>query len=142
MDKHWINRARSRFKASRELMETRGYAISFEEMITYLNRILPHSEVIQQSLRMHVNIYLNRTLRELLANALIHQDFGSTGVGPVVEIFDNRIEFTNPGGLLPTKQIDRLIGTTPESRNEILASAFCRYNICEERGTGFQNAIS
>ena len=40
-----------------------------------------------------------------------------------------------------SKRIDRLIGTTPESRNEILASAFRRYRICEERGTGFQKVI-
>src|SRR5271154_5600531 len=71
-----------------------------------------------------------------------HQDFSVTGAGPIIEIFDNRIEFINPGSLLPNKQIDRLIGTAPESRNEILASAFRRYNICEERGTGLQKVIT
>jgi len=35
----------------------------------------------------------------------------------------------------------RLIRTTPESRNEILAAAFRRYNICEERGSGFEKAV-
>ncbi len=125
-----------------ELLEPRGYAISFESLITYLNRILPHSEIIKQSLRVQTTLYPERALRELLANALIHQDFNITGAGPIVEIFDNRIEFTNPGGLLPTKQLDRLIGTTPESRNETLASAFRRYRICEERGTGFQKVIT
>ena len=40
------------------------------------------------------------------------------------------------------KRPDRLIGTTPESRNEILASAFRRYRICEERGTGFQKVVA
>jgi predicted HTH transcriptional regulator len=34
-----------------------------------------------------------------------------------------------------------LIRTTPESRNEILAAAFRRYNICEERGSGFEKAV-
>jgi ATP-dependent DNA helicase RecG len=125
-----------------ELLEPGGYAISFEGLITYLNRILPHSEIIQQSLRVQTTLYPERALRELLANALIHQDFNITGTGPIVEIFDNRIEFTNPGSLLPTKQLDRLIGTAPESRNETLASAFRRYRICEERGTGFQKIIT
>jgi len=36
----------------------------------------------------------------------------------------------------------RLIGATPESRNEVLAAAFRRYNICEERGSGFEKAVS
>lgn len=111
-------------------------------MIGYLKRVLPHSEVIQQSLRTEVCIYPEIALRELVANTLIHQDFTITGSGPMIEIFDDRIEFTNPGCLLPGKRPDRLIGTTPESRNEVLASAFRRYRICEERGTGFQKVVA
>ena len=60
----------------------------------------------------------------------------------MVEIYDDRIEIVNPGTLLPGKKPDRLIGTTPESRNEKLASSFRRFRICEERGTGFQKVIS
>jgi predicted HTH transcriptional regulator len=41
---------------------------------------------------------------------------------------------------LPSKQLDRLIGTQPESRNEQLARAFRRYKICEERGSGLLKA--
>jgi predicted HTH transcriptional regulator len=123
-------------------MGHKGYAIAFEGLISYLSRQLPHSEVIQQSLRTKVSIYPEIALRELIANALIHQDFSITGAGPTIEIFDDRIEFTNPGALLPSKRVDRLIGTTPESRNELLASAFRRYRICEERGTGFQKVVA
>jgi ATP-dependent DNA helicase RecG len=125
-----------------ELMGQKGYAAGFEGLITYLKRILPHSEVIQQSLRQEVSVYPEIALRELIANALIHQDFSVTGAGPTIEIFDDRIAFTNPGSLLPSKRLDRLIGTTPESRNELLASAFRRYRICEERGTGFQKVVA
>jgi ATP-dependent DNA helicase RecG len=78
----------------------------------------------------------------MVANALIHQDFGVTGAGPLVEIFSDRIEVTSPGALLPSKRVDRLIGTTPESRNEKLASSFRRFRICEERGTGFQKIVT
>lgn len=125
-----------------EMMGQRGYAVGFEGLIGYLKRVLPHSEVIQQSLRTEVNVYPEIALRELIANALIHQDFSVTGSGPMIEIFDDRIEFTNPGSLLPSKRVDRLIGTTPESRNELLASSFRRYRICEERGTGFQKVVA
>lgn len=125
-----------------ELMGQKGYAAGFEGLISYLKRILPHSEVIQQSLRQEVSVYPEIALRELIANALIHQDFSITGAGPTIEVFDDRIVFTNPGSLLPGKRLDRLIGTTPESRNELLASAFRRYRICEERGTGFQKVVA
>jgi predicted HTH transcriptional regulator len=125
-----------------ELPGQRGYAIAFEALITHLKRVLPHSEVIQQSLRVEVSVYPEIALRELIANALIHQDFSISGAGPMVEIYDDRIEITNPGMLLPGKKPDRLIGTTPESRNENLASSFRRFRICEERGTGFQKVVT
>ena len=125
-----------------ELPSQRGYAVGFESLIDSLKRVLPHSEVIQQSLRAEVAMYPEIALRELVANALIHQDFSVTGAGPMVEIYDDRIEVTNPGTLLPGKKPDRLIGTTPESRNEKLASSFRRFRICEERGTGFQKIVS
>jgi predicted HTH transcriptional regulator len=125
-----------------ELAGQRGYAVGFEGLITHLKRVLPHSEVIQQALRTEVALYPEIALRELIANALIHQDFSVSGAGPMVEIFDDRIEVTNPGALLPGKKPDRLIGTTPESRNEKLASSFRRFRICEERGTGFQKIVT
>lgn len=73
-------------------------------------------------------------VRELVANALIHQDFFSTGTGPMVEIFDDRIEITNPGE--PLVDTQRFVDTPPRSRNEALASLMRRIRICEERGSG------
>jgi ATP-dependent DNA helicase RecG len=124
-----------------EQLGHKGYAVGFDGLITYLKHVLPHSEVIQQSLREQVSLYPEIALRELIANALIHQDFSVVGAGPVIEIYDDRISFTNPGALLPGKRPDRLIGTTPESRNERLARKFRQYRICEERGTGFQKVV-
>jgi predicted HTH transcriptional regulator len=122
-------RGTNKVETINEHMGQRGYAIGFEGLINYLKRILPRSEVIQQSLRTEVSVYPEIALRELIANALIHQDFSITGAGSMIEVFDDRIEFTNPGSFLPGKRVDRLIGTTPESRNEGLASAFRRYRI-------------
>lgn len=120
----------------------KGYAIGLEGLIRQLKLVLPHSEVIREALRTETSLYPELALRELIANALIHQDFTLSGTGPMVEIFDNRIEFTSPGTLIAGKVPDRLIGTTPISRNELLAGAFRRYGLCEERGTGFQKVVS
>lgn len=125
-----------------EMVGQKGYAVGFEGLIAYLGRLLPHSEVIEAALRREVTVYPEIALRELIANALIHQDFTIPGTAPMIEIFADRIEFTNPGALPPSKKIDRLIGTTPESRNELLAAAFRRYHICEERGTGFMKVVA
>jgi ATP-dependent DNA helicase RecG len=127
---------------SKEYPGSRGYAIGFEGLIQFVKSLLPGSEVIKNALRTETSVYPEIALRELIANTLIHQDFTIRGTGPMIEIFEDRIEFTNPGKLLPSKRIDRLIRTTPESRNEILAAAFRRYNICEERGSGFEKAVT
>lgn len=129
-------------KASTRLEKegTKGYAISFQGLIEYVMTLLPQSEVIEQALRKKRTIYPEIALREIIANALIHQDFSITGAGPLIEIFDDRIEVSSPGGLLPSKRLDRIIGTQPESRNEQLARAFRRYKICEERGSGLLKA--
>ena len=127
-------------KTKQEREGTLGYAISFQELMQFIMSLLPQSEVIEQALRKKRTVYPEIALREIVANALIHQDFSITGTGPLIEIFDDRIEVSNPGGLLPSKRLDRLIGTQPESRNEQLARAFRRYKICEERGSGLLKA--
>lgn len=132
---------RNKSGKSKEFPGNKGYAIGFEGLIQFIQGLLQDSEVIKRALRVNTTIYPEQALRELIANMIIHQDFAIRGAGPMIEIFEDRIVFTNPGKLLPSKNIDRLIRTTPESRNEILASAFRRYNICEERGSGFEKAV-
>ena len=126
----------------KEYPNSKGYAIGFSGLMSFIRALLPSNEIIRNALRTETSVYPEIALREIIANALIHQDFTIRGSGPMIEIFDDRIEVSNPGKLLPTKKIDRLIRTTPESRNEILAAAFRRYNICEERGAGFEKAIA
>ncbi|MBU2570504.1 MAG: putative DNA binding domain-containing protein [Gammaproteobacteria bacterium] len=133
---------KTKTQGSKEFPDNKGYAIGFEELIQFLKGILPGSEVIRHALRTDASIYPEIALRELIANALIHQDFTIRGSGPMIEVFSDRIEISSPGKLLPGKKIDRLIRATPESRNEVLAAAFRRFNICEERGSGFEKAIT
>lgn len=135
-------RGTNKVETVHELSGKRGYAVGFEGLIGYLKRALPRSEAIDTALRTEEGAFPELALRELIANALIHQDFSVTGAGPMIGIFDDRVEVTNPGTLLPGKRADRLIGTTPESRNEKLAWSFRRYRICEERGTGFQKVVN
>ena len=78
-------------------------------------------------------------IREAVANALIHQDFSITGTGPVVEIFQDRMEITNSG--VPLVDIKRIIDNPPKSRNEKLASLMRRLRMCEELGTGWDKIV-
>ena len=115
-----------------------GYAVGFEGMIKYINDLLPTNEVIGQALRDTVSMYPEIAIRELVANAIIHQDFDERGTGPVLEIFSDRIEITNPG--LPLITPNRFIDEY-QSRNEDLAGMMRRFRICEERGSGIDKVV-
>lgn len=129
----------SRVKTIRELEGNKGYAIGFEGLIDYLKTLLPSNEEIGKVFRKEVPMYPELAIRELAANAIIHQDFSLTGTGPMVELFETRMEITNPG--IPLVDTDRFLDSPPRSRNEALASFMRRINICEERGTGIDKVV-
>lgn len=116
-----------------------GYAVGFERIIKFINDLLPSNDVIGQALRDTVSMYPAIAIRELVANAIIHQDFSERGTGPMVEIYSNRIEISNPG--LPLITPNRFIDEY-QSRNEDLAGVMRRFRICEEMGSGIDKVIS
>lgn len=130
---------RGRTHTVREQVGSRGYACGFQGLFNYLDSILPTNEVIQKVLRTKVPVFPELAIREIVSNALIHQDFSVTGAGPMVEIFDDRIEVTNPGE--PLVDTQRFLDTPPKSRNETLASLMRRVGICEERGSGIDKVV-
>ena len=129
----------SRIQTLKEQVGVTGYACGFEGLISYINALLPANEVIGQALRKTVPMYPELAIRELVANALIHQNFFVTGAGPMIEIFDQRMEITNPGSLLV--DIARMLDNPPQSRNEALASFMRRAGFCEERGSGIDKVV-
>lgn len=131
-----VYKGRSKLEAIREQIGHRGYAVGFAGLIAYVNQQLPRNEEIGQAFRREVPMYPELAIRELVANALIHQDFSLTGTGPMIEIFADRVEIGNPGRSLVDEL--RLIDCAPRSRNEALASFMRRINVCEERGSGMK----
>lgn len=134
-----VYEGKGRLKTLREQVGHKGYASGFEGLIEYLSALLPRNEVIGKALRKEVPMYPDLAVRELIANALIHQDFSVSGAGPMVEIFEDRLEITNPGE--PLVDVDRFLDSPPRSRNEALASFMRRVGICEERGSGVDKVV-
>lgn len=133
-------RADSRIATLREEVWQSGYATGFEPMMRFVNGLLPSNEVIGEALRKTVPTFPEPAVRELIANAMIHQDFFVTGAGPMVEIFDNRIEVTNPGA--PLVDIQRFLDLPSRCRNEPIAKFMRRIGICEERGSGWDKVVA
>lgn len=134
-----VYEGKGRLKTIREQTGRKGYASGFEGLIDFVNALLPRNEVVGKALREELPMYPEPAIRELVANALIHQDFAVTGSGPMIEIFSDRMEITNPG--LPLVMVERFLDTPPRSRNEALASFMRRVGICEERGSGVDKVV-
>lgn len=116
----------------------KGYAVGFESLIGYINSQLPSNEVIGKALRETISMFPEIAIRELVANALIHQDFGETGTSVMVEIYPDRLEIISPGK--PFISTERFIDEY-QSRNEKLADLMRRLRICEEKGSGIDKVI-
>ena len=128
-----------RLEAVREYSGKNGYAAGFAGLIDSLENLFPENEILGKALRKTVPMYPPVAVRELVANALIHQDFIAQGCGPLIEVFADRIEISNPGE--PLVNANRFLDSPPRSRNEILAALMRRMGICEERGSGIDKVV-
>lgn len=131
---------RNRLETEREQVGVKGYAAGFSGLVDYISAVLPAQESLDQPLRSDGYVVPRLAIRELAANALIHQDLAVRGAGPMVEVFEDRVEISNPGRPLIDPQ--RFVDTSPQSRNEALASYLRRIGVCEERGSGWDKVAA
>lgn len=77
-------------------------------------------------------------IREALRNAVIHRDYSLRGKDIKVAIFDDKIEITSPGNLLPTVDFNDMTSGQSDIRNMILAPVFKKLGIIEQWGNGLR----
>jgi predicted HTH transcriptional regulator len=132
-----VYKGSNKFETVREQIDTKGYAIGFENLVNWVNGQLPANEEIGKALRTETKMYPELAMRELIGNMLIHQDLTEKGF-PMIEIFSDRIEISNPGTPLvtPERFIDAYY-----SRNEKLSDLMRRMGFCEEKGSGMDKII-
>lgn len=127
----------NKLETVREITGAKGYAVGLEGLVEWINGQLPANEQIGTILRQDKRMYPEIAIRELVANMIVHQDFFISG-SPMVEIYSDRIEFSNPG--VPIIQSDRFIDEYAP-RNDILADILRRMRFCEEKGSGMDKVI-
>lgn len=128
-----------RISTTREQPGKKGYAAGFGGLMAFINGQLPANEHIGQAFREEVTMYPEVAIRELVANAIIHQDLSATGQGPRIEIFSDRVEIVNPG--VPLIDTNRFLDAQPQSRNDAIAAFMHKAKICEERGSGIDKVF-
>lgn len=83
-------------------------------------------------------MFPEQAVRELVANAMIHQDLTAAGNRVMVEMYEDRLEVTTPGS--PLIDVDRFIDDS-KSRNVELAELMRHLGICEEKGSGIDKVV-
>lgn len=117
----------------------KGYATGFQGLVHFVMAQLPQNEVIEDALRKEVKLVPEVVIRELVANALIHQEFTMGGSSVMIEVYGNRVEISNPGE--PVVPVERFIDGY-QSRNERLADLMRRMGICEEKSSGIDRVVN
>ncbi len=111
-----------------------------EESLRFLRRNLRvRSEIdLESGLRRDISEIPPEALREAVANALVHRDYGPhTENMPIqVLVFSNRVEIRNPGGLYGRTTLAGLGEVQPDTRNPVLAGALETLGIVENRYSG------
>ena len=115
-----------------------GYAVGFENLVSLVNDTAPHNRIFEETVRIEQRMFPKLALRELIANALIHQDFSVSGASVMIEMYTDRVEISNPGA--PIIGVDRFIDSY-QSRNDPLADIMRRLGVCEEKGSGVDKVI-
>ncbi len=107
----------------------------FNEAILFIQKHLNRRSEIKGVNRKDIYEIPLEPLREAVANALMHRDYNVRGTSVNVEIFDDRVEIVNPGGITFPKAD---FGKISVRRNEIISDLFSRMDKCERAGSGIK----
>jgi ATP-dependent DNA helicase RecG len=119
---------------------TGGLASDIEESLRFIERNTRTGYSIEKLRREDVPEYPMRALREAITNAVMHRDYFEAGANVFVEIYDDRIEISNPGGL-PKGLSREELGTRSVRRNPLIADLLHRIGLIEKAGTGIRRMI-
>ncbi len=133
-----VYKGSSKRSTQNEYSGKKGYAIGFESLIDYIHNSGSQNQFVEEGRRDEKKMFPRQAIRELFANALVHQDFSIAGNAIRIELFDDRIEISNPGA--PTIETNRFIDDD-RARNANLMRVLQRVGVCESKGSGIDKVI-
>lgn len=74
-------------------------------------------------------------MKEVIVNSLTHRDYYEKGAVTMVEFYDDRVEVSNPGGLVSAVP-ESEFGKRSHSRNPLIFGLFARMHLVEQVGSG------
>ncbi len=133
-----LNKASGRLDALDD-MELNGSLISLlEDSISFVMRNNKKMWKKIANKRIEYPDYPERSVFESIVNALCHRDYLIKGSEVHIDIFDDRIEITSPGGMIDGSFIQNLdiLSVPSMRRNPVIADIFSRLQFMERRGSG------
>lgn len=95
----------------------------------------PEDEIELGTQRVALPAFGGVTVRELIANALVHRDYSARGP-TLVEVASDALTVSNPGGLPMGVTTATLLTAPPRPRNPALADAFKRAGLVDRTSRG------
>jgi len=108
---------------------------NIEDAVMFVKRHINIEYKIENLRREEIPEIPDIALREAIVNAVCHRDYFEKGASVMIEIFDDRVEISNPGGL-PSGLNAKEFGTKSVVRNPVIASLLNRADYIEQIGTG------
>ena len=117
-----------------------GFLLNFDSIVEYILNAMGSKEIVTTGLRNSVNPIPPIIVREMLSNAIVHQDFSKNGGKILVECFPDRLEMYNDGNL--AIDVDRIVDYAPRPQNRHFVELLSRFRICEGHGTSFDKIVA
>jgi ATP-dependent DNA helicase RecG len=114
-----------------------GVVADIEESLRFIERNTRTAYRIERLQRDEIPEYPVAALREAITNAVMHRDWFNEGANVFVEIYDDRIEVSSPGGL-PKGMRPADLGRKSVRRNSLVADLLHRISFIEKAGTGIK----
>lgn len=102
-----------------------------------------NSWYIEGMKRIEKEDYPLKAVREAIVNAIIHRDYQIKGSEIHVDMYDDRLEITSPGGMFDGSLIQEqdINKVSSMRRNRIISDIFSRLHFMERRGSGLTRII-
>ncbi|MCE5293503.1 MAG: putative DNA binding domain-containing protein [Chlamydiales bacterium] len=115
---------------------------AIDDAIRFIERNTRLEGKIGRMIREDIPEYPQFAVREAVINSILHADYSMKGCHIQIAIFEDRIEFTNPGGLPIGQTMQKALAGFSRLRNRVLGRVFREVKLIEQWGSGLQRIFA
>ena len=141
----WVQAGRFKGLTKQTIIDSadiRSYPVTaIDEALVFIARNTARAIEIRGARRVEVPEYPLVAVREAVVNAVVHADYSQHGAPIRVAIFDDRLEVTSPGMLVPGLTMPDVLGGVSKLRNRVIGRVFRELGLIEQWGSGVQRMV-